>query len=612
MQPEESTAARRQLTLDLAVALGLLLLVLAALWLAGYRAGASQLGGEFRDLDWDHVDWNNHLWNLWDFRRVYLGLGSPLHTTSEFFPEGLRLFASQGDLLLKALGGALALVFSPHTTFLLVGVLVFWGNAVGGYLLGLTLTGSRLHGGLVCALLLAFAAPAAWAANTGNLEYGLWLWLCLYLVFLLRLLRAGGRRDMVLAAIFGVCTVLSNYVFFYHLVLASLVIVAFHFRGLGSRRAGRLGMMVLLSALLLMPLAWGFFKGGQEHNLNFARPPGGGDITWEARVPYKNRALAADYLPGQEPRKHEDAPLGVVALGLAVVALISSRRREALPWLAVGALFFVLSLGPYLSLGEDDGGGGAVPLPFLLLNRYVPLYHYIRFPHRMATFVALPLAVAAAFGAAWIGRRVTSRGARSVLALALAGAVILEGALTWPLVVTPRGAINPFYQLMAEQPRRFGLVTFPMDFGLLDSRYLYYQAHHGKPLFNGVSPRYLGTRAIPHWQQVTDNPLLRAAYTLQGPHLERQELSKYIPLEPDAERPPLSRARLRRGADALAQKGIRYLVLHRRVSFDRQHVITLPPKSDLERTLRWALGGAVYEDADLVAWELTPPPSPRP
>ena len=581
----------------------MLLLVLGALWAAGLRPGEGQLGGEFRDLDWDHVDWNNHLWNLWDFRRVYLGLGSPLHTTSEFFPEGLQLFASQGDLLLKALGGGLALFFAPDTTFLLVGILVFWGNALGGYLLGLTLTGRRVFGGLVCGLLLAFAAPAAWAANTGNLEYGLWLWLCLYLVFLIRLLRQGSKLDVIMTALMGVCTVLGNYVFFFHLVLASLLLVAFHFRGLGSRRAGRLSMMVGLSALLLLPLAWGFFRGGRGHNLNFERPPASGDITWEARVPYKNRALAMDYLPGQRERRHNDAPLQVLALGLAGVALLTRRhRREALPWVVVSMSFLVLSLGPYLSLGPDPESGGAVPLPFLLLHRYLPLYHYIRFPHRMATFVALPMAAAAAMGAAWLAQRLASRGGRALLALGLAGAMLLEGVLTWPLEVTPRPKVNPFYMLLAEQPRRFGVLTLPMDFGLLDARYLYFQTHHGKPLFNGVSPRYLGTRAIPHWELVKNNALLRAAYTLQTPHLQAQELSKYVPL--DEETGPLSRAKLRQGAEELAGKGIRYVVLHRRVSFDRKHEITIPANSDLERTLKWALGGVVYEDEELVAWEL--------
>ncbi len=600
MEQDGDSPPRSRLWLDLAVAGGFLLVVLVALAAAGYRPGEGQLGGSFRDLDWDHVDWNNHLWNLWDFRRVYLGIGSPLHSSSEFYPEGLRLVASQGDLLLKAMGGALALVFPPDTTFLLVGIFMLWGNALGGYLLGLTLTGNRLAGGVVCGLLLCFASPVAWAANTGNLEYGLWLWLCLYLVFLTRLLRGGHWRDVILAAVMGAVTVLGNYVFFFHLVLTSLILVAFHAR---SMRAGRVAAMVALSALLLLPLAWGFYQGGKEYNLSFSRPPAESELSHEARMPYKNRALARDYLPGPWERKREDAPLQVAALALAAAALLLSRRhREVLPWVVLSASFLVLSLGPYIAAGPGDSEGDGVPLPFLLFHRYVPLYHYIRFPHRMATFVALPLAAGAAVGAAWLARGAATRSGKITLALGLAGVVLLEAALTWPLQVTPRPRINSFYLLLGEQPRRFGLVVFPMDFGLLDARYLYYQTHHNKPLFNGVSPRYLGTSAIPHWDKVQKIPLLRAAYTLQASHLERQELSKFIPLDDTDE--PLSRTRLKQSARELADLGLRYLVLHRKVIFEKKHAITLPPNSDLESMLRWVLGRAVYEDEELVAWEL--------
>lgn len=582
----------------------LYLLVLAlALGLMGFSPDTHHLGGSgFSDLDWDHADWNNHYWNAWDFRRVYLGQSSPFNTTSEFFPEGHQTFVQQADLLLKMMGGLLALVASPAQTFFLLGLFVLLGNALGGYLLVRMLTGRRLAG-FVSGLILCFSAATAWAVNTGNLEIGTSLCLCLYLAFFHRVMgRRSQRRHIIWAVVFGVLAILFYFVSFYHIVLLSLLLLLFRVRTLGRGQVRAVGIMVLAIAVLLLPLLVAFRTGARQHALEFS--PIGAQRSMEhmTEVPYKNRALPGDILPGQRSRKQEGSATVFVLWLLVGYALVFNRKGAA-PWLAAGLLFYLLSLGPYIRPGGEDGGA-TVPLPFYAFFRWLPMYHYIRFPYRMASFISLGLGVAAGFAVAHISQTLRGR-VRTVVSLTVVVLLLAELNFSWGMRILPRQPENPFYKELAQAPGIAAVVEFPLDFGIFDARHLYHQTLHGKPLLNGVVPRYLGAGAIPTFKLVQENPLLRTAYAMQTPYLK--EVSKYIPLDlPDRLR-AMTPGQLRESARRLKGKGFSYIILHHKMYWEPRHQMSLPPGNALEQLFLKVLGTPIYQDSELMAFSLKLP-----
>lgn len=112
---------------------------------------------------------------------------------------------------------------------------------------------------------------------------------------------------------------------------------------------------------------------------------------------------------------------GVAIAGLAAAGVVASRRRRGLRFgLAAGT-----ALALAMSLGLELAGGR---FTYRLVHAYLPGWDAIRVPGRLMTLVTLGLALLAAAGAETLRRRVPGRAAGRVLAAALVGAVLVEGA----------------------------------------------------------------------------------------------------------------------------------------------------------------------------------------
>jgi len=573
-------------------------LVAVVLAMKGYNPASDHIGKGFSDPEWELEDWNSHIWAMWHFHKVYLGEATLSFTNWQFFPEGLFTANVFGNPLLLVGAGLAAVVVSPEKVLVLTALVILVGNGLGGYILVRVVSGSRLAG-LVCGLFFCFGGVSAWAINSGNFEYGVWFWLCIYLAALDRVVRFGRKGDVALGIATGTLAVLGNLAFVFNIAGISALLVLFRWRTLVRQRWVSVAALALGCALLLSPMVVLFASGGQAERTPLADgvPENtGGGVESDLKVAYLNSYPAIEYMPWKRTPYREDSATWFLLWALVVTSFLLVPERAG-PWLVAGGVLFVVALGPFSGV-SPQGGQGAVRLPFYFLHEYVPFFKYMHFPHRVFALVVLTLGVAAGLGFAALLKRPLFLRYRWA-GPALAALVFIELIATWSLRHTERLEPLPFHQQLAQDQDEYALAVFPTDLGTLDARYLYYQTLHNKRLVNGAFPRYL-PKKVPTWEMLNGNAIMRGAYVLQQEDLPDVIRNMLVPLENTAVTE--SPAELETARRELASLGIGYLVFHRKLDLEKGVRVEFPKGSRLEVFLREALGEPEYEDEWLVAW----------
>jgi hypothetical protein len=203
------------------------------------------------------------------------------------------------------------------------------------------------------------------------------------------------------------------------------------------------------------------------------------------------------------------------AILAAVVLLACSRRARAfvrgVPGSAVGfyaaalGLAFWLSLGPIVtSRGVRIAGDGL----YWWFYQYVPGFDGLRVPARMATLVALALAVLGGYGARATERAFRRSGpilaAACLLFLVEASPAPIKMNGTWsvgdlkppPAQLLGPGGPPPIYREVRRLPERAVLAVFPFGEEQYDLRYMVYSAAHWRPLLNGYSGGFPRSYAV--------------------------------------------------------------------------------------------------------------------
>jgi hypothetical protein len=103
------------------------------------------------------------------------------------------------------------------------------------------------------------------------------------------------------------------------------------------------------------------------------------------------------YSPDLKAQFGEDL-LVIVYLGHALIwpalfGLRSALRRRMVSWAALGSAYFILCLGPFLFVGGDylQALGGWIPLPFLALFKWIPMFSRISHAYRFSVGITLAL-----------------------------------------------------------------------------------------------------------------------------------------------------------------------------------------------------------------------------
>ncbi|MEQ1907861.1 MAG: hypothetical protein ABMA15_03515 [Vicinamibacterales bacterium] len=197
-------------------------------------------------------------------------------------------------------------------------------------------------------------------------------------------------------------------------------------------------------------------------------------------------------------------------VALAGIAVTLWRRGLPRMWVAFTAVFFLLSLGPFIHVG---GLNTFVVGPWALL-RYVPVIGMARSPSRFAIVAVLGLSLLVAFALeVWLagGRR-----GRRVAAGALVILVALE------VIPAPRtlysASVPDIYQFVATTDDEKGhLLELPTgvrdgtsSIGDFNASTAFFQTGHGRPLVGGYLSR------VSEWrkQESLNAPMLRALFML--------------------------------------------------------------------------------------------------
>lgn len=396
------------------------------------------------------------------------------------------------------------LTTDPIVLLNLVRLLTFFLTALGVRALGLSLGLSPLA---------AFAAGAIFSFSSNRVSSPAHIsvlgtqFLPLYLLFLHRWAREGSAKAAALAGLFfGV----SAWACGYQALLAAAILpipILFLVQKRAILKTAPIGLAAALA--LLLPLQWLHrqaleplrYERTADETVFFSAPLEGLFSTSAS-----NRVWGS-LTEGLRSIVEADLFQGLTVLGLSALALFSIRRvdapqkRSVAVYVSLAACAVLVALGPEIRLF----GTTLLPGPFAALREF-EVFRMIRVPARASVFVALGLAMLAAFGL----DRITRPGWRVALVIL----ALLEAAVVPLNVVAADRCLRagdptpPIYAWLAAQPGAGPIIELPMlaNDGLFqrprfdDSVYLLHSTTHWKPLVNGYAgtepPEYLVTREM--------------------------------------------------------------------------------------------------------------------
>ena len=516
-----------------------------------------------------------HLWDLWWADKALVDLHqNPFQTNYLYYPTGVSLYYHSLDLLNGIISIPLQRVFGLTVAFNLLLLANLTLDGLAAYWLCKERTGST-PAGLVGGALFASAPLMGTSVNLGQLDEVTAWWIPLYLVALWRILEshgkpweAGGGRRATLCA--GLCLAGASLATWYFTAgLALLTVVFAPLYLLGRRRTkdegrrtkddGRpatgdqtmspivlrpssfvsdlfsvgfkLGVAMLLMAVLLSPLLWGMIR---------ERLSGATYMIPSFETTYSNSAnLAGLFMPARTEigalNEHgSNVALGWVALALAGVGVASMRRR-AWPFVAALAALVIMSLGPELQVGGADTH---IPLPYGWLNN-VPFVGASRQPLRFLATASVLLALMSAYGVAYVLDRWRAHAwSRALVPVALLLVAVECFGIPRALVSTQ---VGPAYTFIRDRGEPGGLMELPYE--LWQAKSGLNATVHEKPVLGGYTSRHF---PYPFVEGAPGAAQLAVGYpeTLAEPDIVTPTLAQTAPA-------------------SLDHYGVRYVVLHK-------------------------------------------------
>jgi hypothetical protein len=424
-----------------------------------------------------------HYWNNWWIGQA-LARGTSLYYTDLLFhPNGASLVYHNFGWL--NIAGALALkpVVGPVGAYNVVFLL---NIALCGYAM-YNLAGYLLHNrpaAFVAGLVHAFWPYRFIHVDHPNLVCTQWVvW---FLLFLIRAVREGQRRHVLLAALFLILTAFARLQLFVLALFPAAIYLLYSLfaeREYWNRRTwGRLILIGVLTAVVLayplFPLMREQLAGDYPDDVFIDEQSENQTDLLAYILPNTNHALRKRYLP--DILETHVAFVGYTALAVGIYGAARAGRRARL-WLLIAAFSFVMALGPHLKLGGKVYPG--IPMPYRLIGWSFPV-RILRNPHRFNILLAVPMAVLVGYGVHYLSQ---SKWRVRLIPLLLAGLVLFEYLRT--PVPTARLQYSSFYDQLAAGSEPFGLYDLPMGFSGPAKFYMYLQTIHGKPIVQGKMAR---------------------------------------------------------------------------------------------------------------------------
>ncbi len=440
----------------------------------------------------------NHVWGYWWVEWSLAQGKLPLHTTELGWPNGgslwfIDIFNAVMTLPIQWVAGPVAAYNGG-----------IWLNLVlcgfGTYVLARAVTQS--DEGAILAGVAFMTAPHLLAQIYNGISETIGAgWLPLAILALRNAARDPTPRNGAIAGVAVAVTAVSNWYYglFSAIILAGLLVRAalresrrrFKSRRLKDPMIALAAGGLTLGAVAAIPFGL-FAQSMSAPDALVTRDPG---FVWMTLVMHNMTDVLALFHPGKfySPDLHatfsEDL-IVVVYMGAALLipsAVVFGRllQEETKPWVLLLGVFTLLSLGPFLFV---DGSyvvvaGGWIPLPFLALFQWFPMFSRISHAYRFAVGSALVLAILVAFVVRVAPKfGVSARTAAITIGLArlleafvfspavfplptsvvsvpeaytrIAGGAVIDLPITMPVLARSKLLIN---QIIHKQPVPFGL-----------------------------------------------------------------------------------------------------------------------------------------------------------
>ena len=331
---------------------------------------------------------------------------------------------------------------------------------------------------------LGAAAASFGALSTvqlGFVSFTAWGGIAWCVLFALRVLRGGSRRD---AALLAVTTGLLGWFSLHLLAFALAALLALFLASAAFRpravvpRVPRLALAMLAAGLLLSPLALkmsrvkareGFVTSAEDARRYSAHP-----ASWLATTSF-NPGQA--FLPHRSDSEKALYP-GTAALALSLVALLLARREPRGRLLAaIGGLLCVVGL-----LGSLGPHGPLMPVLTRLLP---PLWGGIRAAARFGFVSQIGFGLLAALGASKLLGLAPSRRVRAVLVAALLVGIALDVRQKYPFDYRPSPP-PPVEAFLAAARAGGPILHVPVTFHASEAEVVLDSTAHFKPIVNGT------------------------------------------------------------------------------------------------------------------------------
>jgi hypothetical protein len=387
------------------------------------------------------------LWGLWWTKHSVLEGLNPYWTNFLFYPMGTSLAFHAYPLTY----GLVSLPFQwliedvPGLVVALNGIILlsFVFSGFGAYLLASHVTGSRLAGWVAG---IIFAFMPFHSLNRVTLHLLAIEFIPFYILSLVRLSEnPSPRRAMVMGLCFAL-TYYSSLEYALYLFMFSgfwfVYKLLFAFRDITRKHIRALAWSCVIFLLLTSPLLSQQMKAYSEYDsaiqqdfeeVTFWSPALLSFVTPSRVHPWYGQGLAsAGELTDVRPQKwgmRSETSIGWVALVLAAVGLLGHKNGKRIFWLVAGLFFFLLSLGPFLRVTGE--WFSEIPLPYLFIYEWVPLFRSGRDPTRFIPLAMMMLSVLAAFGVDSLLLHFKGVRSRFLVTMLFSALILFESLTAW-------------------------------------------------------------------------------------------------------------------------------------------------------------------------------------
>lgn len=417
------------------------------------------------------------LWGLWWTKHAVLQGLNPYWTDFLFYPMGTSLVFHAYPLTYglvslpfqQMIEGVSGLAVSLNSIILLS----FVFSGFGAYLLASHVTGNRLAG-WVAGVIYAFMPFHSLNRVT------LHLLAIEFIPFtILSLLWLSEKPTLRRAALMGLCFALTYYssleYALYLFMFSGLWIVyklLFTFHDITRKYIMALAGSCVIFLLLTSPLLLQQMKAYSEYDstiqqdfeeVTFWSPALLSFVTPSRVHPWYGQALAsAGELTDARPQKwgmRSETSIGWVALGLAAIGLLGHRNGHRIFWSLLALFFFLLSLGPFLRVTGE--WFSEIPLPYLLIYKWVPVFRTGRDPTRFIPLAIMMLSIMAAFGVDSLLRHFKMARFRFLVTILFSSLILFESLTAW--IGSYRPSLPTVYSQLARAKQDIAVIDLTSE-----------------------------------------------------------------------------------------------------------------------------------------------------